>query len=505
MNSSICNDDVPAAPYDRDRGTHPIRTSFIRVLAAAVFIPIITACAPLRSFHRMGGLAEEDARLSGPTLARISARSTLWATLKSPVTTSKVGARLLYERGYAMATGVLPSPSLEKTDQGAALPPSGTEAFEALLDREKLPKRSSGQVTFYVDGSAFFPAYMKEVEAAQESLDVQSYIFDNDSFAIEVADQLKRKSEEIPVRVYYDTIGSVLAWKKEPAGEQKSKESAPRKIAAHLKENSKVQLRTTMNPYFSADHTKLHVIDGRVAFVGGMNLGAEYRYTWHDLMVRVEGPIVTDMARIFDDRWRSEKWGPDWNAFRNRPAAAGVSSVREGNHVPLRLLRTDAGDGKREVLRAKLSAIRSAKKRVWIETPYFSADDLTRELTRAVQRGVDVRVIVPSMPDSKLMKKVNVAELGDLLKTGTRVYEYPGMTHLKAIVCDGWLMFGSANCDTLSMRINRELNIATSDPATVQKFEHQVFEPDFRRSTPLTAESAKTRLGPLAEVLGDQL
>ena len=115
-----------------------------------------------------------------------------------------------------------------------------------------------------------------------------------------------------------------------------------------------------------------------------------------------------------------------------------------------------------------------------------------------MKRGVDVRVIIPASPDSKAMQKVNAAEVADLVKMGAKVYEYPGMTHLKATVCDGWITFGSANYDTLSMRINRELNLATSHAPTVRNFVELVFEPDFRKSSRMTLEAAKakgTKLG----------
>ena len=111
----------------------------------------------------------------------------------------------------------------------------------------------------------------------------------------------------------------------------------------------------------------------------------------------------------------------------------------------------------------------------------------------------------PSRLTLPFSRRQNATELRDLLKTNAKVYEYPGVTHLKVTVCDGWATFGSANYDTLSMRINRELNLATSDPATVEALVRQVFEPDFRASKRLTFEEARGRGGVLTEVLGDQL
>jgi cardiolipin synthase len=408
---------------------------------------------------------------------------------------------------YSLVMGGLPKVRLG-TDAPSSAPP-GTEGFEALLDSARLPPRSKGSVEFFVDGPPFFAALDRAINAAHERIDVQTYIFDNDTFAMEVAERLKRKSHEVPVRVYFDTMGSITAGLKDPEGVPESGGKRPPHLAAYLKEDSRIEVRRTTNPFFMADHTKLQVFDDRIAFIGGMNVGAEYRYTWHDMMARIEGPIVQEMADVFDDHWRGEDWFHDSSgrsskkANREEPDHSVPS--RGAGHVPLRRLLTDVADGRREILKAATLAIRHARERVWIQTPYFTADEISGELEQAVKRGVEVRVILPEAPDSKLLKKANVEEVQTLLRTGAKIYEYPGMTHLKATICDGWAMFGSANYDTLSMRINLELNLATSDEATVAKLERMVFAPDFRRSRLLTLESARSKGGLFTEILGDQM
>lgn len=470
----------------------------------------MTACGSIQKHHRSGTGADDKVKLPASTGARILLQSTIVATAKAPVTTSKVGARMLFERTYSLFNGRLPATSMKMSRDQSSLPPAGSEAFEVLLDQEGLRERSLGSVRFFVDGASFFPDLYQAIDGAKQQIDVQSYIFDSDFFAMEVADRLKRKSFEVPVRVYFDSVGSLMADKVDPPVSPPPDFQRPRNLASYLSRNSKIKVRTSSNPYLVADHTKLHLIDDRIAFVGGMNVGAEYRFVWHDMMARIEGPIMRQLSSLYQDHWQGEEWQRNWGfsgwfqkETRDQSSTPVSSSERQ---VPLRMLLTDTPLGKREVLKATLAGIRCARRRIWIETPYFTVDEISRELESAVKRGVDVRVIIPRSQDSKFMDKANVAEMKHLLQTGVKVYEYPGMTHLKATICDNWGMFGSANYDTLSMRINRELNLATSDPATVKKLARTVFENDFRVSSRLTFEIARTRGGGRwAELLGDQL
>jgi cardiolipin synthase len=467
----------------------------------------VAGCGSIKAHHRTGSLADNSVKIPGATGGRLVLQSTVLATLKSPWISSKIGGRMLLDRVSTVLAGGVVRTSMKMPDDPRLLPKAGGEEFEALLDREGLPARSKGSVKFFVDGAAFYPDLFRAVDGARQGIDVQSYIFDNDHFGVEVADRLKRKSRVVPVRVYMDSMGSLLAAKAEPAIPHPPGFIPPGNLKSYLTHDSLIEVRKTANPYFVADHTKLHVIDDKIAFVGGMNLGVEYRFTWHDLMARIEGPIVHHLGGVYRDHWHGEEWQRHWGLrgwFEKDPPPPPVTPA-VGRQVPLRLLLTDTPLGKREVLKAALAGIRCARERVWIETPYFTSDEISAELKKAVQRGVDVRVIVPGSNDSKLMEKANVAELKKLMETGAKVYEYPGMTHLKATICDNWGMIGSANYDTLSMRINRELNLAISDPETVRQLARKVFEKDFQVSSRLSLEKARARGGVFAEVIGDQL
>jgi cardiolipin synthase len=152
-----------------------------------------------------------------------------------------------------------------------------------------------------------------------------------------------------------------------------------------------------------------------------------------------------------------------------------------------------------------LLAIRCAKKRILIENPYFASDEILAAVRAAAMRGVDVRVVLPAEGDSRIMDAGNLATARVLIWAGAKVYRYPRMTHLKAMVCDDWATTGSANLDTLSMRINRELNIAFSDKAEVERLIAAVFTPDIARSRRILIEETKDTKTDLAEIIADQL
>jgi cardiolipin synthase len=246
-----------------------------------------------------------------------------------------------------------------------------------------------------------------------------------------------------------------------------------------------------------ADHTKLLTFDRQVALLGGMNVGREYFSEWHDLMVRIEGPAVASLQHEFDMAWA--KAGP-WGDFSRMPEAVEPVDGRG-----LRLLRTDAAAGRVDILKATIAAIRASRRRVWIENPYFSSDEVLRAAAAAARRGVDVRVVLPSRNDSTIMDVNHLSAAQDLIQAGARVYRYPGMSHLKAMICDDWATLGSANLDTLSLRINRELNIAFRRPDEVRELADRVFVPDFRKSRLLRLEETSSPVAPLAESIADQL
>ena len=142
--------------------------------------------------------------------------------------------------------------------------------------------------------------------------------------------------------------------------------------------------------------------------------------------------------------------------------------------VDIRPLYTRPADP--QILRAQLAAMRAARREILIEQAYVSDDEIVAALVAARRRGVDVRVILPTRGDSGFMNSANLIATRAFLRNGVRVYAYPGMTHVKAALYDGWAIVGSANFDKLSLRVNGETSVATSDPAFVAALRRDLFD-----------------------------
>lgn len=430
----------------------------------------------------------------------VALRSTAVAALRQPITTTKLGFAVLWNRPREIVVGNSPIP-MNRFEAIREVP--GTAAFEQLLDSMKFPATEPGKLGFLVDGPQYFSELDRQIAAARQSIHIQLFIFDNDDIAVRYADALKRRSDEVKVKVLFDDLGSNLAHNAAPETLGPREFLPPDNMSRYLRENSSVRARRTLNPWMVCDHTKLLVFDRQTAFIGGMNIGREYFSEWHDMMIRVEGPIVRTLSREFDLAWN--KAGPLGDfAYTRKADNLSVQQPASGS-IPLRILRTDPAEGRYEILDATLLAIRGARKRIWIETPYFSHDEIALAVEAAARRGVDVRVIIPSGKNPTLMDTGNLSTARALIQAGARVYRHPKMTHLKAMICDDWACVGSANLDMLSMRINRELNLSFNDPKTISRLEQSVFRADFRKSGRVSLKQTEGIINQLSETIADQL
>ncbi|MEN8108428.1 MAG: phosphatidylserine/phosphatidylglycerophosphate/cardiolipin synthase family protein [Pseudomonadota bacterium] len=206
--------------------------------------------------------------------------------------------------------------------------------------------------------------------------------------------------------------------------------------------------------WFSGDHTKTIIVDDEIAFLGGMNIGREYRYDWHDMMVEIEGPIVNEISEEFHRAWVSSGFLGDLQKLFYRDKVAPVPAG-EANY-PMRLLYTQPGDS--QILRAQIAATRQSRRYIYLQNPYITSDAMLYELVKARRRGVDARACL-----------------------------------------------GSANMDNLSLRTNREMNLATSHPPAVDVLREQVFHVDMENSVELTSPLPGNWSDVLAELLADYL
>lgn len=391
------------------------------------------------------------------------------------------------------------------------IPPVTTEgpgmdlpAFEAKLDSMG-SRRHKGSIRLLIDGPQFFPVFERRIDEAKESIHFRVCIWDNDDVAVEVADRVRRRSMEIPdTRVLVDRATTLGSGGSPPATPMPEGFEPPRSIQKYLRKDSRVRVRNFLNGMFMGDHSKVFIIDRTYAYLGGMNLGREYRYEWHDAMVELEGPIVGWYERDFELAWSHASVLGDlaYAGAALTASKAYETAPERTDYVDLRPLYTKTLDP--DILRALRQALRRSQRYAWIENPYIYDDNVIRELIAARRRGVDVRVVMPSRADMDSTDGNNKVKANRLLENGIRVYSYPGMLHTKAALIDGWSLIGSCNFNKLSLRTNFEANVATSDPTFADQMRRELFEEDFARSQELTEPLPVTGSDRIAEWLAHQ-
>ena len=224
------------------------------------------------------------------------------------------------------------------------------------------------------------------------------------------------------------------------------------------------------NRYFFnlRNHRKLQVIDGRDAFVGGMNFGREYLGrdknlgAWNDLQVEVRGPVVKRLQQVFAEDWF-------FATGREEPLDEIQDVAAPGEPAPVQVLRTGPDEDDQPMLRINLALIEAARKRLWISTGYFvPGGTMESALQVARARGVDVRLLVSEKSQHRLLVKAGRSCYDALLRQGVRIFEYrKGIEHSKYTVLDEeFAVVGSSNFDDRSMRLNFELSLLFQRPAT---------------------------------------
>ena len=495
-----------------------MRIANYNIAALALLITMTAGCASAPK-HAEGGM--KDSQIVEPAFDRVYKAQRI-ATKGAHLTW--VVARSVYENpinrpvshfsslaSYAfkstggllrrVAIGAFQMPALDgEMPEISHAEPMDLVAFEATLDKVTGTRQDRGRIKFLVDGDEYFCRLMASIDNARESVDIRTYIFDNDDYAVEVADRLKQRSKDVRVRVMLDSLGTMIAMQADPETMPIS-HKAPLSIRMYLERESDVKVRNITNPWTTGDHTKTTIIDKKIAFVGGMNIGREYRYDWHDMMMEVSGPVVDKLQYESDKTWARAGIFGDFAGFL--AFAKGKKQHADKDGYPVRVLQTRDFDS--DIHKAQIAAIQNAQSYILIENAYFSDDRTIYELAKARRRGVDVRVIIPAAGNIGTLNASNKITINTLLEHGIRVYEYPGMSHIKAAIFDGWASVGSANFDKLSLKVNKELNLATSDPETVRSLLDRVFIPDMMMSREINTPAQISIATRFAEIVVDEL
>lgn len=414
-------------------------------------------------------------------LSSLLLESHLLALIKNPVSSVARLADLGVESVVRFVRMPFPKPS---TDYPPLKHCSGMDLtkWEAWLNRYTGTREEEGSLSLLVDGEQFFPRLKQAIATATNHIHFDVYIFDKDDVGVEMADELKRRSRQIEVKVILDRLGTIGAGAIPPSTPLPDNFVAPTSMYSYLRQNSHVRVHPFLNPWFSTDHSKVYLVDGTEAWLGGMNLGREYRYEWHDVMVELHGPVVASLEDEFRREWAHEGLFGDLGYL--------AALVHGPHHAPppkpsdqwmkVRLLPTKTAW--KPFSAAVQAAIAKAKSYVYLENPYLFDKRVIVALARARNRGVDVRVVLPRVNDLKSGGRSNLVLANYLLEHGARVYFYPGMTHVKALMVDGWACLGSGNLNHLSLRVCQEHNVASSDPRFAAEVKRKLFEEDFTRS-----------------------
>jgi cardiolipin synthase len=357
------------------------------------------------------------------------------------------------------------------------------------------PLRHADSVEVLHDPAAAFEAMEQAIESAEHRIHLEFYIWRGDETGDRLIQLLAARAEAgVKVRLLHDDFGSLGTSREHfrPLIEAGGEVAAFGRLRFRLRlARSRAQFR---------NHRKLLNVDGRIGFVGGINVGNEYRGTdrhgrrWNDMLVRFDGDAVLSTEAIFLEDWlTATRELLELDTDLPKADASGVA-LRERPDTPaqstgplLQIIPSGPDVSLVPTIATQFAgAIGSAQSRVWIATPYFVPDEPLAVLLRtAALRGVDVRILVPAAEnnDSRLVALAARSYFDELLAAGCRIFEFlPGMLHAKYVVVDDCVSaIGSANMDVRSFYINYEITAMFYD-APVTRDVAEVFERDLTES-----------------------
>jgi cardiolipin synthase len=372
--------------------------------------------------------------------------------------------------------------SKKTLDEGDAAVQSNKELAFLLLKETLSPLTANNAVKLLINGENKFPEVLKALKEAKNHIHLEYYIYENDEIGRQIEEVLIQKAKEgIDVRFIYDDFGS---------------RTIRRTLARRLNENG-VKAFPFLRIYFIAlanrlnyrNHRKIIVIDGKTAFVGGINVDDRYINTetnknktfWRDTHLRIDGPGIQYLQYLFFCDWNfcaDEKLHPDEHFFPPENAL----QVKDKKVVQIAASGPDSGAP--AILFSILQAISLATKEILITTPYFiPGESLLDALIIASLGGVSVKLLVPGISDSILVNAAARSYYVDLMKRGVEIYLYTkGFIHAKTMVTDSKIaMVGTANMDSRSFDLNFEVNAIVYDSGIAGEL-REIFYTDIKNA-----------------------
>ena len=387
-------------------------------------------------------------------------------------------------RGYKLA-GHTDDPTLAAVlkKARAALEPHASDLTEKYRDSAYLSERlthlpvtTGNEATLLVDGDETFAAVGQAIDEAREYLIIQFFIVHDDELGRDIQRRLLAARERgVTIWMLIDQVGS----RRLPAGYRRTLTDAGVELRVFVTNRERGK-RFRLN---FRNHRKLVIADGRVALLGGLNIGDEYMGRdpkfgpWRDTFVALEGPIVIALQLPFVEDW--------YFTTREIPAVRWEVASTPGRMAASIVPGTPAAVWN-TCPAAYFEVIRSARKRLWLASPYFVPDPALRAaIAHAALRGVDVRLILPLHADHILPWLSSFTFYPGMREAGVKIYRYqPGFMHQKVLLADDDLsIVGSINLDYRSFILNFELSVAVASRAFAHRVE-AMLEADFARAKP---------------------
>lgn len=354
----------------------------------------------------------------------------------------------------------------------------------------------NNQVDIFTDGEEKFTDLRAELRKAENHIHIQYYIIKNDELFDSIAAILVEKAKSgVEVRILYDGMGGRFM----PSSHWKALEAAGVKVGCFFPPIlGRLNLRVNYR-----NHRKIVVIDGKIGYVGGFNIGKEYISKdpkfgyWRDTHLKIRGDAVISLQIRFALDWN---YAVKENLFKNMNYFNQVADplfIEESVDLPLGIqIITSGPDSPNQEIRDNyLELFAKARHHIYIQTPYFVPDEaVLSALFIAAKSGVDVRLMIPCKPDHPFVYWATYSYVGDLLAAGARCYTYEhGFLHAKGVMVDGRVScYGTANMDIRSFELNFEVNATIFDEQTTEHLE-EIFIEDLANCKEITLEEYKQR------------
>ncbi|MFG0290733.1 MAG: cardiolipin synthase [Rhodopirellula sp. JB044] len=380
-----------------------------------------------------------------------------------------------------------------------------TTPLEQVADILDTPISDNNHFQLLVDGNAFCEKLLEQISSARDYVYAEFYIIRDDHFGNRFADALMQKAEEgVVVRLLYDEVGCLSL---SAAYLRRLREAGVDAKPFNTRQGWVNRFQLNFR-----NHRKLLVVDGELATVGGLNIGDEYLGNhgwvtrWRDTAIAIEGEVVKKIQAVFaaDYYWAERNSLPEANwrhhssdekatlDSNNSPDSSGVT----GSRGSAALCATGPADTRARATMMFAAAANAANARIWISTPYLIPDETTiTALSMARARGVDVRILIPNVPDQWLVYLAGYHYEAELKSLGIAIHRYTdGFLHQKCVLVDDTLaLIGSTNLDNRSLHLNFELMIAVDAPDLVAEVA-KVLRDDFASSS--VAEASRPHLQP---------